>query len=249
MNASVSIALLSTFILLALPCKSQEDQHVYSKSLYKSIEPAIRPPLSAALPESVETENRIPDDVGKGIPEPKIRSFPMIKKTGAVTAVMPPVASGPAERSVRASSVTVLSDRSAAVAPNRATPASVPNPPEPFRTVNGSNRELIRAMDVKLVDRSDMAYMKKYAIVLGAFSNFSNAEFVKRTFNGLGERTVVVKNSSGLYYSALGGYDTETEAIRKLEEITGKYMEGVSKTKRISRFGIPFDDLWILELE
>ncbi|WP_379996933.1 SPOR domain-containing protein [Dysgonomonas termitidis] len=211
---------------------------------------------SEALFGSVETQDRTPG-VGKGTPEPKIQSFPMVKKTGIVAAVRPPSA----KRAVESERATIIPSgtRSPVTAaskadvttstsnPERVAPVSKPS--ASFRTFNDSDWKLFRSMDVKLVDQADNGYMKKYAIVLGSFKSRNNADFIKRTFNGVGEYSTVVRNNLGVYYVLLGNYDTETEAIQGLEEVTKKYTEGVSKTRRISRFGIPLDDLWILVLK
>lgn len=205
---------------------------------------------SQALFGCVETLDRIPE-VGKGSPEPKIQSFPMVKKTGMVAAVTPPPAKKTTEpaRATITPSGTTTPVRTAPKATTTAPKTEAATPSASFRAFDDSDWKLFRSVDVKLVDQADNGYMKKYAIVLGTFKSLNNAEFIKRTFNGLGERSTVVKSNQGIYYALLGSYDSETDAIQKLEEVTKKYTEGVSKTRRISRFGIPLDDLWILILK
>ena len=207
---------------------------------------------SQALFGCNETLDRNPD-AGKGMPEPKVGTFPMVKKTTAIAKVTPPSTPKPEERERKtiAPSGTIspitTAPKNTASASKSETTASTPS--TPFRAFNESDWKLFRAEDVKLVDQADKAYMKKYAIVLGSFKSKNNADFIKRTFNGLGERSTVVKNSQGVYYALLGSFNSETEAIQKLEEVTKSYIEGVSKTRRVSRFGIPLDDLWILILK
>ncbi|MDR1503997.1 MAG: SPOR domain-containing protein [Prevotella sp.] len=210
---------------------------------------------SQALFGCVETLDRIPE-VGKGSPEPKIQSFPMVKKTRMVAAVTPPPAkktTEPARATITPSGTTTTPVAAASKATTTAwkteTATPVSKSSTSFRAFNDSDWKLFRSVDVKLVDQADNGYMKKYAIVLGTFKSLSNAEFIKRTFNGLGERSTVAKSNQGIYYALLGSYDSETDAIQKLEEVTKKYTEGVSKTRRISRFGIPLDNLWILILK
>lgn len=210
---------------------------------------------SQALFGCVETLDRIPE-VGKGSPEPKIQSFPMVKKTRMVAAVTPPPAkktTEPARATITPSGTTTTPVAAASKATTTASKTETATPVSKsstsFRAFNDSDWKLFRSVDVKLVDQADNGYMKKYAIVLGTFKSLSNAEFIKRTFNGLGERSTVAKSNQGIYYALLGSYDSETDAIQKLEEVTKKYTEGVSKTRRISRFGIPLDNLWILILK
>lgn len=209
---------------------------------------------SQALFGCVEGLDRIPE-VGKSTPEPKIQSFPMVKKTRIIAAVTPTSTkkTTETERTTMVPSGTTTPVRTApkatTVAPKTETAAPASKPSTSFRSFNDSDWKLFRSVDVKLVDQADNGYMKKYAIVLGTFKSLNNAEFIKRTFNGLGERSIVVKSNQGIYYALLGSYDSEADAIQKLEEVTKKYTEGVSKTRRISRFGIPLDDLWILILK
>ena len=205
---------------------------------------------SQALFGCVETLDRIPE-VGKGSPEPKIQSFPMVKKTRVIAAVTPASTKKTAEteRTTIVPSGTTTPVRTAPKTTTTAPKTEAATPSTSFRAFDDSDWKLFRSVDVKLVDQADNGYMKKYAIELGTFKSLNNAEFIKRTFNGLGERSTVVKSNQGIYYALLGSYDSETDAIQKLEEVTTKYTEGVSKTRRISRFGIPLDDLWILILK
>lgn len=104
-----------------------------------------------------------------------------------------------------------------------------------------------KADDLILMDNLDRSMLKNYSITLGSFSTLNNADFVRRSFNALGERVIVVKNKKkGLYVAILASYDTQTEAIVKYHAFTKKYKEGNSRTRLIGKYGIPLDDMWIL---
>ncbi|MDR2954612.1 MAG: SPOR domain-containing protein [Prevotella sp.] len=108
-------------------------------------------------------------------------------------------------------------------------------------------QKMFRRVDVTLTDNADRAFLRKYSVVIGAFSSYNNADFVRRTFNGLGERVVIARNSqTGTFYALIASYDDQTVALNKLDEITRKYTTGMSRARRISRYGISMDDLWIL---
>lgn len=115
-------------------------------------------------------------------------------------------------------------------------------------SVGGEDWKLLKYGDISLLNSSDQAFLKSYSIVLGTFRSLNNAEFIRRTFNSMGERSIVVRNTQGNYYALLGSFDTESEAIQALDNATKKYTEGVSRTRRVSRFGIPLDDMWILKI-
>ncbi len=98
-----------------------------------------------------------------------------------------------------------------------------------------------------MLSESDKVFFKKYSVVLGSFRSFNNADFVRRTFNGLGERVIVVKGlDTGNYYVLVSSFDDQTSAVQKLENFTRQYTTGMSRAKRISRYGVSLDDLWIM---
>ncbi|WP_029905547.1 SPOR domain-containing protein [Prevotella sp. 10(H)] len=205
---------------------------------------------SEALFGSVETLDRDPD-IGKGMLDPKIKGIKFIKRTSAVPETAEETPAEPTEVSEH---TTIIAMGTAPASRRPSIP--VPNAPSitsspaktPFRELNEADWKLFRSMNVKLVDQTEQPYLKKYAIVLGSFRNLNNANYIKRTFNSLGEHSIVVKTDTNLYLALLGSFQTEAEAIQKLEEVYKYYVEGVSKTRRVSRFGVPLDDLWILNI-
>ncbi|NDV78830.1 hypothetical protein [Dysgonomonas sp. 511] len=106
--------------------------------------------------------------------------------------------------------------------------------------------KLFRNTPVTFVNEKDRDLMKKYSIVIGSFNKQNNAEYAKRTFNGLGEQAVVVKNNQGIFYTILITSDNQTVATKKMEEFTSRYTANISKSRRIAKYGLPLDDLWIL---
>lgn len=115
------------------------------------------------------------------------------------------------------------------------------------RNFKDSDWKLFRNVKASLANQSDKAYYKKYSLIIGLFTSFNNADYVKKTFVGMGERSFVLKSlSSETYYVVLGSFDTETEAVSKLDDVIIKYTEGLSRTRRISKYGISMDDMWIL---
>lgn len=110
---------------------------------------------------------------------------------------------------------------------------------------DASNRQF-RTMNISVVDNIDRALLKRYSLVLGAFKSQNNADFVKRSFNALGEKVFVVRSTTGIYYTLLSGSDNQDEVVKQYDSFSQKYTHGISRTKRISRYGIPLDDIWIL---
>ncbi|MDU1891292.1 MAG: hypothetical protein E6767_11430 [Dysgonomonas sp.] len=118
---------------------------------------------------------------------------------------------------------------------------------KPFRHLLESEQKLLRVVDgVTLTDETDKAYWKKYSLVIGTFKQYSSAYYAKRTFTGLGERSFVLKKSDGTHYVVVGSYDQDSDAVTQLDEFTKKYTTDLSKSRRVARYGLPLDDLWIL---
>jgi len=207
---------------------------------------------SQALFGCEETLDRNPY-VGKALPEPKKPGIPtkklMAQADTKPETVTPAVTAKPTTPVVATTPVTGVAKPAAnAVAkPAAKTTTSTPATSSPaFRKFNDAEWKLLRHEKVTLVDETERAFLKKYAVVTGTFNTQNSAEFVKRTFNGLGEKTIVVKTNNGLYYTLLAGSDNDVAAIEKLEAFSKKYTEGQSRARRISRYGVPLDDLWVL---
>ena len=106
-----------------------------------------------------------------------------------------------------------------------------------------SDWQLFRNVRVSLLSESDKAYFRKYSVVIGSFRSDNNADFVRRTFNSLGEHVIIVKGENGSYYTLLASFDNQTAAVQKLESATRQYQAGLSRSRRVSKYGISFDDL------
>ena len=207
---------------------------------------------------------------GKAVPEPRVSGMPTVRrsvastepKTEAPVAPTQNVASTPSQS---ATSVAQESAHQVTTAPatpvarpvgssgpatRQVTSSSSSSYQQPSyqasRGYDDSDWKLFRSVRVSLLSESDRAIFRKYSIVLGSFRSYNNADFVRRTFNGLGERVIVVKNDAGIYYALLASFDDQTASVQKLESFTRQYTTGNSKARRISKYGIPLDDLWIL---
>lgn len=220
------------------------DESILNKTI--TTESGEKITLSAALTECVTPVGRTPD-AGKAKLEPRVLPEATLNKKAVPTAENKTELKTPA--SVGAAALESVKDSEVgSTAKSAATTTSAPSSTQ-SRSINDTDWKLFRAVDVTLLNQSDQALMKKYSIVLGTFKSKNNAEFIQRTFNGVGERSFVVRNNAGSFYALLGSFDNETEAIQKLEDINKRYVDGVSRTRRISRFGITMDDLWVIILK
>lgn len=211
----------------------------------------------------VELGNRYPD-VGKANPDPKIDGLPTVRKRidGTIISYAAAVKPSPVRDNATASVTPATSETvnpTPTVTPRSASTNYTPTTQSYRASATSSEITLSQQIgqpkvfrnmkNITLTNNTDKAFFKKYSIVLGSFRNENNADFVRRTFNALGERAIIVKNSSGTLLAILASYDSQAEAVQKFDAFSKKYTEKMSRARRISKYGIPLDDLWILVKE
>lgn len=186
--------------------------------------------------------------VGKAKPDPRLGSIknkrtkmPVEKKVDPASLAIASNFSKENASDPKTSSVSVVPRTSSQLGAELSTPTTSTH--KEFK--DASNRQF-RTMNISLVDNLDRALLKKHSLVLGAFRSQNNADFVKRTFNALGEKVFVVRSTTGVFYALLTGSDNQDDVVKLFDSFSQKYTQGVSRPKRISRYGIPLDDIWIL---
>ena len=80
-----------------------------------------------------------------------------------------------------------------------------------------------RQEKVTVVNSGDAALLKDYNVVVGAFSNKTNAENFKNKMRQRGYNSFLVQNASGLYRVIAGGYDTREQAVNVRDNIKATY--------------------------
>lgn len=244
-----------------------------SKSVLKlELDPASK--TSLTLLGCIELGSRYPQD-GKATPDPKVAGIPTVRKRMNDTKVLPRILTDGAPASSQPTTTApgaVASAGASKTTPATTGPTVTPRPSsQPFSASGNyspssqpysassagamlspqiNEAKTFRNMKgLNLVNNTDQAFYKKYSIVLGSFTNQNNADFVKRTFNALGERVILVRNNSGVYIALLASFDSQAEAVKKFNAFSKKYTEGMSRARRVSKYGIPLDDMWILVKE
>lgn len=182
-------------------------------------------------------------NVGKAKPDPRISSIKTNRKRRSIEDDKDPVALAIASNLVNegSSKSSDIPRTSTQLSSELKAPEATPK--QDYK--DAANRQF-RTMDISVIDNGDKQFLKQYSIVLGAFRSQNNADFIRRTFNALGEKVFVARTTTGIYYALLLGADTEAEAVKVYDNFSSKYTEGISRPKRISRYGIPLDDMWIL---
>ena len=74
--------------------------------------------------------------------------------------------------------------------------------------------------------------LKRYNVIVGSFSNVDNALKLQAKLNGMGYRSIIMKNSVGMSRVRIAGFDEEASAREELLKVREQYPE--------------FADAWLL---
>jgi len=130
------------------------------------------------------------------------------------------------------------------------TPATVSQPATtPDYTYTPPATESVRKEKVTPVYDSDASGLKTYSVVIAAMAMKPGAESLKQRIENEGYNVILVRNEQGLYRVIIASYDSKEQAVAKKNEILEKFHAMGTPTTLRSKYGIPFDDWWILQRE
>jgi len=109
--------------------------------------------------------------------------------------------------------------------------------------------ESVRKEKVTPVYDSDASGLKAYSVVIAAMAMKPGAESLKERMGNEGYNIILVRNESGLYRVIIASYDSKEQAVAKKNEILEKFHSMGTPSQLKSKYGIPFDDWWILQRE
>lgn len=105
----------------------------------------------------------------------------------------------------------------------------------------------VRKEKVAPVYPTDAAGLKSYSVVVASLSVKLNAESLKTRMQNEGYDVILAQNEQGMYRVIVASYDTKEEAAAKRDEIYQKYSAQGGTDYLRKTYGVPFNDLWILE--
>lgn len=112
---------------------------------------------------------------------------------------------------------------------------------------NNASEGAVRREKVTPVYSSDASNLKAYSVVVASLSVKPNAEALKNRLQEEGYNVILAQNEQGMYRVIVASFDEKSDAQAKRAEIVQKYSQvGDAATLR-KTYGIPFDDLWILQ--
>lgn len=107
----------------------------------------------------------------------------------------------------------------------------------------------VRKERVEPVYANDAAGLKRFNVVIASLSVKLNAESLKNRMENEGHKVILAENEQGMYRVIVASYDDKNQAAAKREEIYRTY-SAKGNTEYLRRtYGVPFNDLWILERE
>ena len=107
----------------------------------------------------------------------------------------------------------------------------------------------VRKEKIEPVYATDAAGLKKYSVVIASLSVKLNAESLKTRMENEGYKVILAQNDQGMYRVIVASYDDKASAAAKREEIHNTYAEKGNTEYLRRTYGVPFNDLWILERE
>lgn len=125
------------------------------------------------------------------------------------------------------------------------TPKPVVETPKPIQQAAKITKPAVRVVNISEVIGNDI---KKYNVVVATLSTKERANRLKAIlFAETNEKVWIAKNDQNLYHFIIGSFDTEDEALNKRTRLIENYTTKYSEKELMSRYGILFTDIWILE--
>lgn len=107
----------------------------------------------------------------------------------------------------------------------------------------------VRKERVEPVYPTDAAGLKRFNVVIASLSVKLNAESLKTRMENEGHKVILAENEQGMYRVIVASYDNKDQAAAKREEIYNTYSAKGNSDHLRRTYGVPFNDLWILERE
>lgn len=116
-----------------------------------------------------------------------------------------------------------------------------------YPTYSNVDSEPVRSEKITPVYEADASGLRAYSVVIASLSVKPNAEALKARMEQEGYKVILAQNAQGMYRVIIASYDDKASAVNERNAIRQRYLSmGTSDTLR-KTYGIPFDDLWILQ--
>lgn len=130
---------------------------------------------------------------------------------------------------------------------NQTQPAATNKPTYPVYSSNDYSDEKVRQEKITPVYDTDAAGLRAYNVVIASLAVKPGAEALKAKMEREGYRVILAQNEQGMYRVIIASFDDKPSAVEKRNEIRDAYQAKGSTEQLRKTYGIPFDDLWILQ--
>ena len=107
--------------------------------------------------------------------------------------------------------------------------------------------EKVRQEKITPVYDSDASGLRAYNVVIASLAVKPSAEALKTKMENDGYKVILAQNEQGMYRVIIASYDDKPSAVDKRNEITQVYQSKGDVEHLRKTYGIPFNDLWILQ--
>lgn len=116
-----------------------------------------------------------------------------------------------------------------------------------YNSSTNYDNEKVRQEKITAVYEADASGLRAYNVVIASLAVKPSAEGLKAKMERDGYKVILAQNEQGLYRVIIASFDDKPSAVDKRNEITSAYQSkgGVDYLKSV--YGIPFNDLWILQ--
>jgi len=129
-------------------------------------------------------------------------------------------------------------------------PTTTTTPPPAYTpTPTPTSNESVRKEKVTPVYESDASGLKAYNVVIAAMSMKPNAESLKQRIENDGYKVILVQNEQGMYRVIIASDDNKDAAVARKNEILSEFAVKGTPEQLRAKYGIPFNDWWILQRE
>ena len=121
---------------------------------------------------------------------------------------------------------------------------TTPNPYTPVTT-----NETVRKEKLTPATETDASNLRAYSVVVAAMALRPSAESLKERLSAEGYNIILALNEQNMYRVIIASCDTKEEAVARKNQILSDFTSKSDLQTLKSKFGIPFNDWWILQRE
>lgn len=119
----------------------------------------------------------------------------------------------------------------------------------PVASTSDASSTSVRKEKITPVYEKDASGLKAYSVVIAALGMKPNAEGLKDKMVNAGYNPILVQNEQGMFRVIISSFDTKEEAVNSRAAILADFFKEGDAKKLQAKYGMPFNDWWILQRE